>query len=185
MIIAFSGPKGAGKSTAMAALDPRPRPALPGYIRDNWIHIPFAGPLKGMLAALIGREAIDDRELRERPHPLLRDKTPRYAMQTLGTEWGRNLIGEDVWVDVWREQTLGVLNKGGHVVTDDLRFPNEEIAVKALGGHVVEISRPGVHRDGAHASEAYVPDYDVEIINDGTAAALQESVRLWVEGEQR
>ena len=53
-------------------------------------------------------------------------------MQTLGTEWGRECIGPEVWVDVWKSNVQKWLDGGLNVVVDDMRFPNEWDAVKAL-----------------------------------------------------
>ncbi len=41
--------------------------------------------------------------LKAKPCSLLAGKTPRHAMQTLGTEWGRNCIGDGFWINLWRE----------------------------------------------------------------------------------
>lgn len=179
MIVAFSGPKGAGKSTAMEAL--HPLPSHTANIPGEWVHLAFAESLKRMLAALIGWEAINDRELREKPHPLLGGKTPRYALQTLGTQWGRELISVDVWVHVWRERAREVIKAGSHVVTDDLRFANEEEAVRDMGGCIIEVHRSGVHRDKSHESEAYTPDYHYLAINNKTPEGLAQRVRELVD----
>ena len=66
----------------------------------GFLCLPFAAPLKAMFAALgIAPAPRDDpRVWRETPHPLLCGRTPRQALQTLGTEWGRDCIGDDVWV---------------------------------------------------------------------------------------
>jgi len=64
----------------------------------------------------------------------------RRLMQTLGTEWGRNVVGEDVWVtlaDAWYQQ-----HRQGHVVFTDVRFPNEADFILSNGGQVVEVYRP-------------------------------------------
>jgi len=146
-------------------------------VKGRWVHVAFANPLKCMLATLIGWDAINDRVLRETPHPALGGKTPRYAMQTLGTEWGRESIDGDVWVQAWRESALTVLDVGGHVVTDDLRFPNEEKAVVAMGGCIIKVNRPGVDYDESHASERYRPNYHYAVLNNNTPQALQACVR--------
>jgi hypothetical protein len=38
-------------------------------------------------------------EQRNRPQPLLGGKSARYAMSTLGTQWGRNLITPNIWAN--------------------------------------------------------------------------------------
>ena len=72
------------------------------------------------------------------PDPSLGGHTPRYLMQTLGTEWGRRMISDDIWLRAW------VKALGGHrnVVVDDVRFPNEAELIRSLGGYIIQIDRP-------------------------------------------
>jgi hypothetical protein len=131
-IIALVGNAGAGKSTVADYLI-----AEHGYQR-----VKFAGPLKAMLRAI----GLDDEEIegsrKEQPCDLLCGKTPRHAMVTLGTEWGRDLIGVDFWAGLWEEEACAYLNGGWNVVVDDCRFPNELAAVKRRGGVAWRIVRP-------------------------------------------
>ena len=92
-------------------------------------------------------------------------------MQTLGTEWGRALA-PDLWVEMWAASIVGL----DRVVADDVRFDNEVAAVRALGGIVVEVRRPGIAKPaGAHASEVGVTA-DTVLCNDRDLLALE--VRL-------
>lgn len=53
-------------------------------------------------------------------------KPNRILLQLLGTEWGRNTISEDMWVNIIRpriDKTLEIPNTV--VIVDDVRFPNE------------------------------------------------------------
>jgi len=86
--------------------------------------------------------------------------TARYALQTLGTEWGRHCY-DNVWVDYAIRMAKRLMEGGGYydpkmgyvrtvehtkptgVVFSDLRFLNEFEAVKAAGGFMVRIYRPG------------------------------------------
>lgn len=161
-IIAFIGPAGCGKSTAAAALD--------GATRHR-----FAGPLKRMLHALgLTWEEIDGAH-KEDPCALLGYKTPREAMQSLGTEWGRDTIDPDLWMRAW----LVSLPAEGLIVVDDCRFPNEADAIRAAGGIIVRVHRPGhTNPAPAHESEqhsaAMKADYE---ISASTVADLQHMVR--------
>jgi hypothetical protein len=114
----------------------------------------FAGPLKAMMAALGLTPAEIDGDRKELPCDLLRGKTPRHAMQTIGTEWGRKLIGDDLWIRAWRA-AVDRLPAGTPVVVDDCRFPNEAEAIKAAGGIIVRIERPGAGTASVHESEQY------------------------------
>jgi hypothetical protein len=142
-IIGLCGYKQSGKSTASDVL-----------VQCGWIRIPLAAPLKRMLEVLgVDREAIygDDKEV---PQDLLCGKSARHAMQTLGTEWGRNLIGSDVWLRAWAAEVEACGLVAG-IVCDDLRFLNEAIFLQSMGADLIGIDRDGCISDG-HASEKEV-----------------------------
>jgi hypothetical protein len=167
-IIAFFGYKGCGKSEAAKQLI-----EAHGFTRHS-----FATPLKRMLQTLGLSEADLWGAHKETPSALLGGKTPRWAMQSLGSEWGRTCIDANIWVRAW-QQSL----PSGAVVVDDMRFPNEAVAVKLVGGHIVKIERPGLQVDTSHESEKYVegPEAlpgDEIIINDGTLESFQTRIIL-------
>lgn len=168
-IVAFYGYKGCGKSKAAKQfIDSF------GFIRYS-----FAAPLKQMLLTLgLNTEQLWGDE-KETPSDLLGGKTPRWAMQSLGSEWGRHCIDGNIWVRVWQKSLP--LTKA--VVVDDLRFPNEAVAIKLAGGYIVKIERPGLAFDTSHESEKYVDDEDAIpldeiIVNDGTLAQFQARIVL-------
>jgi hypothetical protein len=105
--------------------------------------------------------------------------TTRYALQQLGTGWGRDCYG-DTWVMVtlrdarlllgmdksrevsgyWYDQKRGLLSnfKTNHipdfipgVILTDVRYLNEIRAVQAAGGKVVRVVRPGAGLQGGAA----------------------------------
>lgn len=143
-IIAFTGLAGAGKSTAAFHL----------VKSRGFERVRFAGPLKAMMAALGLTAAEIDGDRKEQPCDLLGGKTPRWAMQTIGTEWGRKLIGDDLWIRAW-QHAVSQLPAGVPVVVDDCRFPNEAAAVQAAGGILVRIDRPGAGTASVHESEQH------------------------------
>lgn len=104
--------------------------------------------------------------------------TPRYLMQMIGTEWGRNLIDPDIWVKAWLRKVEAI---AGPVVVDDCRFPNEEAAIRSIGGTLVRITRPGqpTIKTSSHESEAHHIACDFEIINDGTLDQLYAALSRW------
>lgn len=166
-IIALVGNAGAGKSTVADYL-----------MREHgYVLVKFAGPLKAMLRAI----GLDDEEIegsrKEQPCNLLCGKTPRHAMVTLGTEWGRDLIGVDFWTGLWEEEVCAYLNSGRNVVVDDCRFENELAVVKRRGGaawHIVRPDHAGSSLPG-HRSEGALADYYGEmrtILNGGSMAEL-------------
>lgn len=143
-IVAFTGLAGAGKSTA----------ALHLVNHRGFERVRFAGPLKAMMAALGCTAAEIDGDHKELPCDLLGGKTPRWAMQTIGTEWGRKLIDSELWVRAWRA-AVDRLPAGTPVVVDDCRFPNEAEAIRAAGGLLVRIERPGAGTASTHESEQH------------------------------
>lgn len=137
----------------------------------------FAGPLKEMLRALGLSQTQIEGNQKEAPTDILCGKTPRQAMQTLGTEWGRNMIGGDLWVNAWTNRVASILRNGGRVVVDDCRFPNELDAVLALGGVAVRIHRPDRAQVNQHCSETGLDDVDMRIVfNDADVYTLVERV---------
>ncbi len=102
----------------------------------------------------------------------------RHMMQTLGTEWGRACIHPDFWVMIARAKVQRIMNDGGSVVIDDVRFPNEASMIRDLGGELWRIDRPGVTYNGDHSSEGGLEDItpDRVIVNDGTIAQLKEKI---------
>lgn len=160
-IIGFCGPAKSGKSLAAH------------YLVNNhgFERIRFAGPLKAMLSALgLTYDEIDG-DAKERPCLLLGGKTPRHAMITIGTEWGRQLIDPDLWINAWR-LAVDRLPADQPVVVDDCRFLNEANVINILGGVTVRLYRNVAGIEVKHESEAenFLPD--VEVDNNGTPDAL-------------
>ena len=162
-VVGFCGKIGSGKTTAAFFL----------CDKYNYKRTRFAEPLKNMLRALGCSEAEVDGDLKQEPCSLFGGKTPREAMQLLGTEWGRAL-DSDIWVRAW-ERGL----RGTRVVVDDVRFPNEAASIRGLGGLVIGLRRgtPDKSFDG-HASEAVRFEPDVWIDNNGTLVELSQQIEL-------
>ena len=167
-IVGLIGAAGSGKSEAANTLEEA------GFKR-----LRFSAPLKNMLRAYfetcgLSPDEIERRiegDLKETPDELLGDQTPRYAMQTLGTEWGRALICEDIWSKAWRAGAEAAIAEGYRIVAEDVRFDTEEFEVRRLGGQIVEIkgrAKEAVAK-GGHASEAMERlTSDLTLVNDGT-----------------
>jgi len=159
-LVGLTGRKGSGKDTAAKAL-----------LDKGYQNVKFAGALKDMLRCLLTYQGADEAliermvegDLKEEPTTYLQGRTPRHAMQTLGTEWGRDMIGDNLWVDAAMNRA-----KLGDTVITDVRFPNECQAVKDNGGMVFLIV-PGNHGDSSdmHPSEAMIDELTVdrEIVN--------------------
>jgi hypothetical protein len=176
-LIALSGRAGSGKDTVASM--------IPGAVRMS-----FAEPLKRFCMEVFGwteAQVFGPSELRNVPDPryvrhtgeLL---TPRHALQTLGTEWGRG-CSEDVWAQLGVRRALA--SPADVVVITDCRFVNEARAVRSVGGEVWRVVRPGaglVGAAGLHASEAeqespeFLALVTRTIENGGTLSDLLESV---------
>lgn len=98
----------------------------------------LAHPLYEMLGTVLGKNKV--RELRRtnqkgEPCEELCGKSLREALQTLGTEWGRELMGEQIWLN-------HLLNRTAHIpqiAVDDLRFPNEYEGLLKAGAVFVRL----------------------------------------------
>jgi hypothetical protein len=174
-LIGITGRKYNGKDTVAREL------ALNGYAV-----VRFAGPLKDMLRAFYKAHGVDDAvierkiegDLKEHPCPLLRGKTPRYAMQTLGDEWGRQLISDDLWVESLAYRVEGK----PRVVVPDVRYANEADTIARLNGEVWRVDagkRVPENESSGHASETEVDTLAVhkEIDNNGTLFELSHAVK--------
>ena len=167
-LIGITGRAGSGKSTAADVL-----------LKAGWARVKFADPLKNMLRAIGLSDRHIEGDLKEVPCDLLQGKTPRWAMQRLGTEWGRQCIGESFWLDLARREIALTIAQGVPVVVDDVRFENEAQLIRDLGGTILQITR-GNAETPSHASEADLTG-DIVYRNNGTRAELEGFVRyVWL-----
>lgn len=170
-ILAFYGPQGAGKSESAKAVASLPR----------WHRVSFAGPLYTMMSALLGTDA---RSLPKHDHlDALCGKTLRHALQTLGTEWGRGMIGDTVWLEALARRVESHRDSGSAgVVIDDLRFANEYGLLRAMGAKIVRVEREGCMAttlNSGHASETDWVNFtpDAVILNNGGVGKLREQAK--------
>lgn len=148
-IIGLAGPKGVGKSTYANQL------AFEMYRTEGLVAarvMSFAGPLKEMLGCIVHNDYIEDKE---RIIPNL-GVSARYCLQTLGTEWGRNIISSDIWINITRHRIEESEEK--FFIIDDVRFDNEAKMILDMGGEVWKLSRSGVSEDDDHISESGISD---------------------------
>ncbi len=104
----------------------------------------------------------------------------RVLLQRLGTEAGRETLGENLWVRIGEEKIEGA---GTPVVVTDCRFPNEINLIKRRKGTLIWIERPGTGAANAHASEHSVnrDDCDLVINNNGTFEDLYRKIGKMIE----
>jgi hypothetical protein len=181
-IVGISGLAGSGKDTAADVLrkefgfrrvsmaDPFKRACQDWF---GWTHEQLWGPS----------------ELRSVPDPRYGGLTPRKALQLLGSDWGRACY-ENIWVDIALRTAkemlsggLGELNIPCGVVIPDVRFKNEADAIRAAGGSLWLIERPGAGLTGeaaSHASEAGLDRglFDAIINNHRSREDFKEDVAM-------
>lgn len=152
-IIGISGPAQSGKSTLAGEFR-----RLVEFRGLPFHEKPFAGPLKAMLAVL----GVDISERAKNVVDARFGVTPRVLMQTLGTEWGRNL-NPDCWLNVWRSQ----LPDDSWVLVPDVRFDNEADAIRSMGGKIIHVIRKQTAEMASvptHQSEAGITKHKSDII---------------------
>lgn len=179
MIVGLTGLAGSGKDT------------LASFLVPPQARIAFAEPLKHFVGEVFGathRQLYGPSEAREEPllgftRPDGSPLTVRFALQTLGTEWGRNCDPE-VWAKagILKAQSLGL----SFIVITDVRFVNEAKLIRAVGGEVWRIRRRHKgHIDvEPHASEREIWSSEMtalvthEVDNRGTVEDLRRLADL-------
>ena len=156
ILTGIAGPAQSGKSTLSGEFR-----RLVEFRGQKFREHPFAGPLKRMLASI----GVDVSDLSKNiPVPFLDGEvTPRVMMQTLGTEWGRNLL-PDLWLRIWRHELDRTANV---VIVPDVRFDNEAELIRSLGGTIIHIRRKptaDMLTVPAHTSEAGITRMKGDII---------------------
>lgn len=180
MIIGLSGYAQSGKDTLGAFLVEEH-----GYTRYA-----FADALKNVVYALnpiIGSNILSHELVRFRDsvdelgwEDAKKVAEVRRLLQVMGTEAGRQILGDNVWVDA----VMNKITAAQNVVITDCRFPNEAQAVRAAGGYVVRIQRPGVAAINAHASETSLDEwgFDYTVENKGDMEELRLKAKDLVRG---
>jgi len=224
MIIGISGQAGCGKDTAADIL----------VAKHECVKVSLADPLKRICRDVFDfseqqlwgpsecRNTPDKRYLRKvivhkgtavgnSTDPLKSEReylTPRYSLQKLGTEWGR-----DCYYNVWINYAIRIANKlltskcrytslqgliesypdngpnaymyrTKHVVIPDCRFANEFLAIKKADGKLLRIKRPGAGLKGEaanHPSEAEqrsVPDSEFDYVIDNDGTIPELAAKL-------
>jgi hypothetical protein len=118
-----------------------------GYVKLSW-----ADSVKDATAAvfrwprnLLEGDTEESRVFRERACPFWTERferpfTPREAMQKMGTEAGRNVFSEDLWLFTV-EMRMKEYPWNTKFVIPDTRFPNEIAMIHEMGGKVAWVKR--------------------------------------------
>ncbi len=169
-LIGLAGPARVGKSTVAEIL----------CNRFNFEERAYADPLKRSLMELtgLGKDYFYDQDFKHEFHPLI-GMSPRMLMQLFGTEFVRNTIRKDFWVERMR---WDLKRSYGNQVISDVRFDDEADLIRDLGGTVIILSRDGFAHNAEHLSEAGITkrdgDLPIYMINDVIRAEYQVTEML-------
>jgi len=173
-LIGFSGYARSGKDTAVQVLHTEgyQRVAFADIMRtfaerlDPIVHSDPTGPIR--LAKVINYWGWDGYK-----ESIYRDEI-RGLLQRLGTDCGRELLGDNIWVD----SAFSGLDPDRRYAFADCRFINEADAIRSRGGIVIRIERPGIGPANAHPSETSLDGYrfDYVVQNDDSHEVLRQKL---------
>lgn len=192
-VIGFTGKKGHGKTTAclkaIEILEEKGYHVVRHNFKDALVHT-MRTKLNRTLALLGEHYNLTQVELFEQKPPLVRT-----LMQEVGTEIYRG-VRDDWWVMEWYMKLFNIGKEYNEdrdgvkelcIVTDDVRFLNEEAMLKAKGGILIKIVRTGYEDAVAtsHQSETemdkLVPDveisaHDKQSLEDNITAYIKDTL---------
>lgn len=149
MIVGICGYKGAGKSTVCET-----GINLERSIRKPYIRFGFSDPIYSMLIAMgVPEYMVINKAYWNDPLEILCGNTIRFAATTLGTQWGRECLGELIWSNLGIIKANIYINQGKFPIIDNVRFISEGNHVIESGGVLIAFHRPGLEPDLTHESE--------------------------------
>lgn len=208
-LIGICGPAGSGKDTLADGI----------AAMDVYFKYAFADPIKAAINVMFGFGPVhwQNREWKEEPMPWLSRQltredvpevpgaigefacpSPRSLMQSLGTDWGRDMVDQELWLKIAQQKFAKVNTtaqmQGGRIIglgmiIPDVRFNNEAQWIKDAGGLLLQIDRPSLEpiSENSHASEAGLDPalIDAVIVNDGPPSVMIMAARkvLWESSE--
>lgn len=171
-IIGVTGQARAGKDTVGNYL----------LLHHKFNKLSFAEPIKRMVCAMLNCERDWLEENKETHIEGL--QSPRVLMQTLGTEWGRNIIDTNVWVNIVNREVNSLIALKPHyncegVVITDCRFKNEAEWIRGNGGEVWKVHRDNIPSVASHSSEYGIHEglIDHHLDNNGSKEELFLQIR--------
>ena len=173
-LIGVHGPLESGKDTVAKTIIE----AFP----NRYKQYAFAWPIKEACKVIFGftDEDMNDRVLKERIHPFW-GVTPRSTMQLLGTEFGRGMIREDIWILRAETEIQNNALDGYGTIISDVRFDNEAEIIRSRKGVIIHIERPDLDFSKVnykHASEDGVKRHDEDFVirNDSTLDVFRKRI---------
>lgn len=166
MLIAFTGPMRAGKSTAATHL----------VLSRGWIRLSFAHPVRRDCAQMLSMiEGVPYHLIEEEMRSANAKEKYRGLLQWYGIY--RRTIDADHWVKLLRRRAEITLARGFSAAIDDLRFENEARMVRELGGRIIRVEREGIERS-THASEQDWQHLEVDatLVNSDSIDAMHDQM---------
>lgn len=170
LLIGLTGRKQSGKSTVAKILREQ----------QKFIEYSFAAPMRLFIAFMLAPSETGGlawlEANKETPIDWLDGMTPRHMLQTLGTEWGRDMIHSELWLRKCMRDIAD--STAPNIVVSDVRFDNEAKAIREAGGVIVHVVRNTCEGADAHVSEAGVNDGLIDIVVDNSAdiAGLESAI---------
>lgn len=161
-IIAITGLKRSGKDT------------IANYLRDNYGYtiFRFAEPIKKVIILLMEYANISKDDIenylefdKEVVIPEL-NASYRQLAQTLGTEWGREQIDQDFWVNLLNF----TIKDNDKVVISDLRFESEVDFIKTKKSYIIKVYRGDDEIKDEHISEQGIDDGHINYFIDNNSS---------------
>jgi hypothetical protein len=167
-IIGISGWAGSGKDTLANMMDGYNKLSFGQAVKDALYALNPTIHIYGVNTTIQKDVARDGWDV------VKRHSEVRGLLQRMGTEVGRNIFGDNVWVDI----VFSKMQDNEKYVIADVRFKNEADAIRAGGGQVWRIHRDGVKAPNDHVSEHELDDYKFDriIVNNGTRDDLKKYI---------
>lgn len=154
MNVAFTGKFGIGKTTAANFL----------VEKHGFVKMSLADPMRQIVRDIFGIES---------------KKDPRYRqlMQRLGTDWFR-AEDPDVWI---RYLLKRVQDEYRPIVVDDVRFPNEALALAQNGWKIIYLKcQDDVRIQRCRARDGH---FDETTLNHPSEAGIDEIIKCFESGD--
>lgn len=143
--------------------------------------IAYADTIRSMLKGIVDVDAIYKLNKKEEPIEGL-GVSLRELMQSLGTDWGRHILGDNFWVNILNKRINdnSFLTEADVIVISDCRFQNEIEYIINRGGIVLNVIADSQEykksKFSEHESEmiSIVGNLDprIEIFNDFTSSYI-------------
>lgn len=173
MIIGLSGYAQTGKDT------------IADYLVSNYgfTRVAFADPIREALYKLNPKIKLGEAHRASLSHAVDNmgweevkkiSEDTRELLQRLGTEVGRDMFGDDFWVN----QAMKKASQYDKVVFTDIRYLNELQAVLGASGRLLRVVKKDVNAVNKHTSESDLDSYNFKdiISNNGTKEDLYNSI---------